>query len=286
MPGAGTVERSSALYAASTGRRCCLQATDRDHLSELAMTAPEGEHYQHAPIHEAILEFRVSGVERSRLDALRSVVEVSGFQEPAADYDVKAEVGFEGDNLVSNAEQTLVGYRAVREDGQRAVRATVNLFSFSWLRPYDRWESFVGEALQLWSGYEEAASPTDITRVSVRFINRINIPRQSVEIKDYLRTAVDISPYLPQALNGFFLQLDIPLSKSDATTRVISTIVQPESPDSTSLILDLDTWRSVDVDLAADGAQALISSHLNDLRGLKNYVFEACITDATRGLIR
>lgn len=261
-----------------------MNGMQRDFIAELATNVPEGQHYEHAPIQEAILEIRVSGVEESVLDSLQSVAQ-SGYRRQGPEFDVTAEVGFDGEDLVGNAQRTHIGFRALRDDGQRVLRAHRDRFSYSWLKPYDHWDSFIGEALLSWNRFCEVASPETATQVGVRFINRIEISREYVEIKDYLRTTVDISPYLPQALSGFFFQVDVPLDRDKAISRIISTLVQSEAPDTTSLVLDLETWREVDLNLRSEDAHETMVAHLRELRVLKNHVFEACITDATRGLI-
>lgn len=249
------------------------------------MLVPEGQHYSNAPIHEAIIEFVVSGVDPARVSDLETVVGIDGFPNRGPEYDLTAEMGFEGEEVVSNASRRLLGYRGIRDDGRRVIRAHTDRFAFSWLRPYDRWESFVDEAIGHWATYRSVAGPLEVDRIGVRFVNRIDVTRSSVEITDYLRTSVDISPYLPQLLSGFFFQIEIPLVQHNASTRVISTLVQPEHPNSTLLVLDLDTWRSVSIKMDEAANDDVIRENLKELRILKNYVFEACITDATRGLI-
>jgi len=77
----------------------------------------------------------------------------------------------------------------------------------------------------------------------------------------------------------------VPLLNLDASATITSTVVPPYSPDTTSLILDIDTWRRLDVPLSGDTESERLLDALNELRVAKNFVFEACITDATRGLI-
>jgi len=49
--------------------------------------------------------------------------------------------------------------------------------------------------------------------------------------------------------------------------------------------LDIDTWKEVMIPFEEPKADESIRRQLDTLRTAKNYVFEACITDATRGLI-
>jgi uncharacterized protein (TIGR04255 family) len=62
-------------------------------------------------------------------------------------------------------------------------------------------------------------------------------------------------------------------------------MVPPPSEEHTSLILDIDAWREVDISFATSVGEERLREALNELHDAKNYVFEACITDATRGLI-
>jgi len=251
----------------------------------LALIVPAGQHYDHAPIVEAILEIRVVPWETQDLDALATTLAAPGYQDATPDYSVTAEMGFDGDEVVSRASRQHVGFSALRDDGRRAIRAWSDRYTFSWLKPYEDWDSFIAEALDGWGRYREVARPATMVRIGCRFINRLDLDRPSIEVKDYLRTSIDISPYLPQAMASFFAQVEIPLPQG-AVSRVLTTLAAPEQPDTTSLILDIDTWRNVEIDLATDVSISDVEAHLDVLRDAKNYVFEACITDATRGVIR
>jgi hypothetical protein len=200
------------------------------------------------------------------------VVQDPDFPDAAQIVFVTSEIQLGPSDVVGQASGQHKGFAFRRKDGQRVVQAQLDRFSFSWLAPYGDWEAFV-------------ARPGEATRLGIRFVNKIDIDRPSVEIKDYLRTTVDISPYLPQALLGYFMQVDIPLPRHEAVARVVSTIVSPKDPEGTSLILDIDTWRDVSVDLTTEDTRQSLLGYLGVLRSAKNYVFEACITDATRGVI-
>jgi uncharacterized protein (TIGR04255 family) len=172
-----------------------------------------------------------------------------------------------------------------RSDRPRVIQARLDRFVFSWLGRYDRWEVLREEAKEAWTTYVDALEPTAVTRAAVRFVNQIEVPKPSIEVKDYLRTSVDISPYLPQGMNGFFMQVEVPLPRHESNVRVTSTVAQPSAPGTTSLVLDIDAFRVCDVALADEEAGDTIWRYLDVLRDAKNFVFESCITDATRGLI-
>lgn len=243
-------------------------------------------HYEHAPITEAIIEFSCDLSADVTLQDLTRAVDQEVFIPSGAAVMIsgRIEVGPEGIKGDTSGEQ--IGHVFRRGDGLRLIQSRLNGFAYSSLAPYDRWEAFSSEAWQHWLKYRDIARPTNVSRVGVRFINKIDIPQASIEIKDYLRTAVDVSPYLPQVTEQYFLQVVVPLLSFDASATITSTVAPPTSPDTTSLILDIDTWRRLDVSVEADNSDSeRLRDVLDDLRMAKNFVFEACITDATRGLI-
>ena len=219
------------------------------------------------------------------LDDLAHVVDRDVFtaSSPAIVFSGRIDVNPDGITGDTSGEQ--IGHVFRRNDGLRVVQSRLNGFAYSIVAPYDTWETFSAEAWQYWQAYRMVVRPTKASRLGVRFINKIDIPQASIEIKDYLRTAVDVSPYLPQLTARYFLQVVVPILSFDASATITSTIVAPPTEDSTSLILDIDTWREFDIPLEGDAGDERIRETLDDLRKAKNYVFEACITDATRGLI-
>jgi uncharacterized protein (TIGR04255 family) len=125
------------------------------------------------------------------------------------------------------------------------------------------------------------AQPEVVTRIGVRYINRLDLPLQNLDFKHYLRTVPEVSPDLPQALSGYFMQLQIPQEDLKATLFINQTLVPPPGPNLVSVLLDLDFFRAVEV----PQEEAAIWDYLEKLKVRKNVVFEACITDQTRELI-
>ena len=193
-------------------------------------------------------------------------------------------VNISDQGVEGSAQGEQIGHVFRRQDGLRIMQVRRDGFAFACLAPYDRWETFKAEAEGFWHRYREVAKPVRATHLGVRFVNKIPAPGDRIEIKDYLRTAVDISPYLPQMMENYFLQVRVPLSRFRATAAITSTAMS-EEPNITSLILDIDASQDVNLDLRDGAAGHEIEERLENLRNAKNYVFEACITDATRRLI-
>jgi uncharacterized protein (TIGR04255 family) len=246
-----------------------------------------GRHYDHAPIAEAVLEIKCTLPEGVSLDDLLQCVDRDEF--PVADQAVSVEgrIDLSDDGQIRSAARgQVLGHVFRRADGNRVVQARLDGFSFSWLPPYDRWEAFLSEAEAHWLRYRRAVRPTKAVRLGVRFINKIDVPSPQIEIKDYLRMSADVPAYLPQGIAGYFVQVQIPLSHYDCSATITTTLVPPPNDDSTSLLLDIDTWQMVEISLTDDVEAEGVAARLATMRKAKNYVFESCITDATRGLIK
>lgn len=241
-------------------------------------------HYPYAPIVEAIIDIKCDVSPTTTLDDLRSMVANDQYPTVEPLITVTNLLNVSDKGIEGSAQGGQMGHVFRRSDGLRVIQARHDGFAFSCLAPYDRWESFAQEAEGFWHRYREVAEPSRATRLGVRFVNKISAPGDRIEIKDYLRTAVDVSPYLPQMVENFFLQVRVPLPRFRAMVAITSTAMS-EEPDITSLILDIDTSQEVSLDLQGGAAGTEIGEGLATLRKAKNYVFEACITDATRRLI-
>ena len=109
------------------------------------------------------------------------------------------------------------GYLFTSVDGRQVVQARLDGFTFSRLKPYDKWTTLRDEAQELWQHYVRIASPETVTRVALRYINRIEIPLPMRDFKDYILTTPEIAPDLPQGLGSFFMRLVIPGSEGPSS---------------------------------------------------------------------
>lgn len=239
--------------------------------------------YSRDPITEAILDFQVKlppGAAFSDLDRC-------GNREKKR-YPTKETLNLSkgllalGPELSASATSEQIGFRFLSSDKKAIFQAHRHGFTFNQLAPYQGWDAFQKEARRLWGIYREVAKPLAIERVAVRFINRIDLPSPTVDLKEYLRTSPEISPELPQLLEGFFMRVQISQEEIRSMLVLNETIVQSPRPNTVSVLLDIDLFRTVDLPQEEAGIWRIIE----DLRLQKNKVFEACITDETRKLIQ
>lgn len=246
------------------------------------------ERYENAPILEAVIELRVASADGTPLADVNRVriPDDNLYPEVRDRFMVQGVFQISDEAVTTTADRNQIGYEYKSKDGKQVVYSTVQGFVYSLSAPYDCWDRFVDEGWRLWLRYREYAKPDRVTRIAVRYINRIEVPEPQIELKDYLRTYPELSPDLPQALAGFFMQTLVPLPAYEAFVNITSAL-QKQNPESISVILDLDCFRET--------PELMVSSHdfdeevrgaLASLRSAKNAVFEACITDEVRRLIR
>jgi uncharacterized protein (TIGR04255 family) len=187
--------------------------------------------------------------------------------------------------VTQHATQQQVGHVYTTNDGRQNFHSRFDGFAYGQLAPYDRWEPFVSETLRLWVRYAEITKPASVNRLGVRYVNRLDIPSLHFDINDFLRTRPELSPDLPQDLNGYFFQVQLPLPDFDAAVNITSTAALGPQAGHSSLFLDIDCYQQTNLSSADRGFDEAIVSRLENLRNAKNAVFEASITQTTREMI-
>ncbi|MDF5711427.1 MAG: TIGR04255 family protein [Nostoc sp. S4] len=239
-------------------------------------------HYSRAPITEALIDIEVQLPQEVKLDILVQV-----YSSIQTEYRKTEEMlVFQGQMIAgasvgATASQSLIGYRVFSDDQKQILQVRLDGFTFSRLAPYDCWETFRDEAKRLWSIYRSLTHPEAITRLAVRYINRLDIPLPVGDLKNYLRTFPEVSSDLPQGISGYFMQLQIPQEKLAAMLVLNQALVPPPTPDFISILLDLDLF--LEQDIPKDEIE--LWEIVEQMHEQKNKAFEACITEHTRELI-
>lgn len=245
--------------------------------------------YKNAPIVEAVIEILVTLPVGLTLDDLARVHTEEAGKYPRTERRMVLQTELRGDTdtlaVTQQSAAQQIGHVYTSNDGHRIFHSRFDGFMYSQLAPYDRWEPFVFEALRLWTRYAEITKPVSVNRLGVRYVNRLDIPSQNFDISDYLRTRPELSPDLPQDVSGYFFQVQLPLPNYDAAVNITSTAAPSGTVGHAALILDLDCFQQMTLNSEDDSFDEDLISRLETLRDAKNTVFEACITQTTRGMI-
>lgn len=245
-------------------------------------------HFPNAPITEALIDIRVKLPPQTDLAKLAVFHEAIKQRYPAKQERVSWRGHLEVKaSTVAQVSQSVAGgpdgYLFTSADGRQVIQARLDGFTFSRLKPYDKWESLRDEARELWQHYIRIASPETVTRIALRYINRIEIPLPIRDFKEYILTTPEIAPDLPQGLGSFFMRLVIPDAQAQAVAIVTET-VEPvdESSNQLPLIFDIDVFRTTAFDVEG---KALWET-LDQLHDLKNDIFFKSITPKAKELFR
>jgi len=238
--------------------------------------------YSKPPISEAIIAINVTPGEGLTVGDVERFAE----SEPQYPERKKIRIGHSriqlGEKPVAEASTTDAGFLVSNAQKTQVFQARVDGFIMSRLAPYEHWEPFQAEARRLWRSYREMTKPLRIERLAVRYVNRFDFPLPLIDLDDYLRTAPSVSPDMPRSIAAYFMQLNIPQKDIACTLLLNQTNSEPARPDVVSIILDIDLCR--DHDVPQDETELWRLCEV--LRVRKNQIFEACITERTRELIR
>jgi uncharacterized protein (TIGR04255 family) len=166
----------------------------------------------------------------------------------------------------------------INEAGNRLISLGPGVLSVNMLRPYDGWELFRPRIETALRAYNEVAAPTGVTRLGVRYINRIVVPQKDSDVGIYFRCGPPTTPELPSEMAGFMSRVEF---LYDDGVKLLLTQASIDAPDGQSaFLLDLDLiWESAE----ARSLDAIIGV-IDDLHVREGTAFEAIITDAARGV--
>lgn len=177
----------------------------------------------------------------------------------------------------------LLGYRLTNEEASFVAQPRKNGLSFSSLAPYPGWEAFTGEFEEVLRLWRKAVGSRKTERFGVRFMNRIDIPREdNFNSNDYLNVGIVLPPSTSDASLGWQVGSISPLEGSRFSLGIRCGSTDQVLIAHASYTLDLDFFVEVD----APHTDTDIMAALNEVREIKNRVFEECITDQTRELLK
>lgn len=242
-------------------------------------------HYHNAPISEAVIDFRVDLPAEVDMNVFERIASRKSDQLPNKSPLTSIEIGFQKDNespLRVHSDEQAVGLRMQSKSGDRVLQIQVAGFTYSHMAPYTTFETFSSEAKGLWDAYIEETGATMITRTAIRVINKIILPANVTDVRDYVN-CYPSNPGLKFAdFETFFMQIQLAfMPKQDKKGIINVAHGHAVYPHGSELVLDIDLFVQRDVDATSEELWIL----LRELSEQKNQVFEACITDKTREII-
>lgn len=236
-------------------------------------------HLSNAPIVEAIVDFRV------RLPVNFDVKkEYYPLRKELASKYVKVEKGtqitgsieIEGGKpkIQKSGRSKISGYRFTSRDAKEVVQFRIDGFTYSRLNPYTKWELVIEEAKKLWDLYRSRSHDLVIERISVHYINQIDIPIND-ELEDYFTSSPKLPKKLPQVFNHFFSSLGF--KEKSLNAMVIQTGVESSKEGHVGVILDIEVFKKSNKGIN----EKSVWTNINKMRELKNRIFFEMINEKT-----
>lgn len=242
--------------------------------------------FPNAPITEAVLDIRAKLPQEINLKNIESFHDCvkENFPEKKARMFSKIELKLSTTSWPTTvpASGGIDGYLFQSSKEKKIVQSRLDGFSFNKLRPYERWELFSSQARQLWDLYFRIVNPIKITKIALRYINRIEVPLPLKDLKEYILITPEISPNLPLTLSHFFMQLRLPKPEIEAQAIVTQTMENPTQDEKLPLILDIDVYHEVNY----SGSDAKMWEDFEKLHLFKNEIFFNSITEKTKELFK
>jgi uncharacterized protein (TIGR04255 family) len=166
------------------------------------------------------------------------------------------------------------------EGGTKIVGVGAEQLSVHMLRPYSCWEDFLPRIGQALRAYRDVASPEGITRIGLRYINRILLEGPAPDLSEYFTIPPKLPPGGPETrMVAFFNRKEAEFL--DKPIRIVITFadMEPRVPEQSAYLLDIDIlWMATGTPLPLDELDPV----LDDLKVRHREVFESLITDASR----
>lgn len=236
--------------------------------------------YRNPPIEEALVEFRFTPGQDWDLtipgklhEKVKATYPGKPRQQRLLQALVRAEIGQPPGMSV---EEGIGRVQLVDADAHRLLSLGPDALSVNVLRPYDGWEVFKPRIHAALRAYAEVSGVEKISRIGVRYINKVVVPEPNVDPSKYFLCAPPVPAGLPSRVTSFLYRTEHVFDDDVKLMLTFATIAG--EPGSSSFLLDLDVIWEGDSGIGVD--QAL--QKVDDLHEREGVAFEAVITDHAR----
>lgn len=244
-------------------------------------------HYSKAPIAEALIDVRISNPEGATVDVLTKIASALAPKFPTRHPIQHFEVGFQADNQQGSAQfinnQAPMGWRLLSKENDRVLQLQRIGFTYSHLPPYSNWSAFRDGARGCWNEFKAFLPDQRASRIAVRVINRIPVPDEPYFLHHYVNLYPNLpAKDFPSGLIASFVQVQLNIPHVFPDARAILNVNSGQrDANGPYLLLDIDLFVERNVEKDDE-----VWSILEKFGVEKDVIFEACITDKTREVIK
>ncbi|MFZ5944993.1 MAG: TIGR04255 family protein [Bacillota bacterium] len=164
------------------------------------------------------------------------------------------------------------------EDESTFVQVGPDLLMINKIKNYTVWEEYFELIKKTIEVYFKELSPIKINKISLKYLNQINIGEENLKIEDYFNFRPNIEAKITEEISSFIVGIKIPYNESEDILKLVLNNTKPNKPNETSFILELEYYSN-----AIDKVENL-TEWLGKANKIIKEKFEACITDKSRSL--
>lgn len=150
------------------------------------------------------------------------------------------------------------------------------------LRPYPGWSEFRPRVERALEAYEQLDAEILISRIAVRYVNRIVIPGDQLNLAEWFTSSPTLPEGVSQSMTALMSRVETGYEDGARLAITLAT-VQHEKPGEHAFLLDLDLSFVPESPVPISTGVYDIVESLHEREGS---AFEAMITDATRELFQ
>ena len=160
-------------------------------------------------------------------------------------------------------------------DGSRLAQFRKDGFTLSQLAGYTTADDLFDEAFDLWRRFRELVPRDKVSRVAVRYINRLLLPFQHNEpFERFLIAPIVMPDGAPQVISEFLTRSVLQIDPETQTVAIVTQRLEASDGPSTPFVLDLDVFRAGQFE-----PDDSLRDVLPNLRTIKNDLFFGLVTD-------
>jgi uncharacterized protein (TIGR04255 family) len=126
--------------------------------------------------------------------------------------------------------QELSGYRLISINSPDVLVVQPGGIVTARLAPYAGWEQLLEATKRAWSQWRYVGNSSSISRLGVRYINRLDITIESVanlDLSVYLNFFPKVPNFSSKSLTGYVVQATVPTEQDNWSVSLTSTILNP-----------------------------------------------------------
>ncbi len=167
-----------------------------------------------------------------------------------------------------------------RKNRKALIQVAPDLFVVNHLKPYTSWARFKPLILDNFKIFKTVARPQGFKKIGLRYINKIDIKGRSIKLEDFFTFYPSTPPGFPREYSGFISRVEIPYFGDRDRLLITIASIQPEKPNITSIILDIDYIMHKPEAISTNSLDGWIEKAHSTIKN----TFESCITDKCRDL--